>query len=84
MQSVGISTLTSHIALKRPAPQEVVCRSGWANFGTEEGTESLVPSTLTSQGYFKAEYKCCILDANLSLLPLPLLFTFKKHNFTER
>lgn len=33
--------LTSHIALKCPAPQEVVCRSGWANFRTEEGTESL-------------------------------------------
>ena len=41
MQSVGICMLTSHIALKCPAPQEAVCRSGWANFRTEEGTESL-------------------------------------------
>lgn len=41
MQSVGICMLNSHITLKCPAPQEVVCRSGWANFRTEEGSESL-------------------------------------------
>lgn len=64
--------LTSYIALKCPAPQRVVGRSGWANFRTEEGTEPLkkfsllfmysitcssfhLLSTLTAQGYFKAE-----------------------------
>lgn len=33
--------LASHIALKCPGPQEVVCRSGWVNFRIEEGSESL-------------------------------------------
>lgn len=41
MQSVGICMLNSHITVKRPAPQEVACRSGWTNFRTEEGSESL-------------------------------------------